>query len=243
MKILSKDIYSRDNYWEKDDYIKNKKTNFPKKTYTYIVYKNHTCLDEYEREYWKFIERWIIETRAKESAFDLSRKINALSSGISTISDYYNLCEILTTLIQYEFNNKAFINFIRHFPALNHYIDKNNYKVSAEPHSIRFHIWKDDINLVMHFNDNYLIDFFSYDNDQECVNDKLIYSMKGEFSSSSNLKKSHKISRLLSIILDHQKDNIKEYVFTISSKLNSQIKSDHINDDKLNIIHYPFLHE
>ena len=238
MKIVSKAIYTLEYALNKDDYIKNKSLDRPKETY--IVYKNHTCLDEYESAYWKFIEQWIIETKAKENILDLSRRINTLSPGISTISDYYNLCEIIENLTQYNFTNKTFVNFIRHFPALNHYIDKKNYKISAELNSIRFHIWKNDVNLVIHFNDNYLIDFFSYDNDQDCINDKLIYSLKGEFSSSSNLKKAHKISRLLSIILENQKDNMKKYVFPTHFDFSNQIKSDQINDHKLNIINSPF---
>jgi hypothetical protein len=77
MKILSKDIYTLEYALNKDDYIKNKSLDRPKETY--IVYKNHTCLDEYESAYWKFIEQWIIETKAKENILDLSRRINTLS--------------------------------------------------------------------------------------------------------------------------------------------------------------------
>ena len=236
MKILSKDINEVGYYLDKDDYIRNIKI----LNENYIVYKKTSCLDEYESEYWKFIERWIIETKAKKNISDLLSRIESLSDGIDTLSDYYNLCHIIKTLSNYDFNNKTFINFIRHFPALNHYIDNSNYKISAEQSSIRFHIWKNDVNLVMNFKDNYLIDFFSYDYDQDCINDKLIYSLKGEFSSSSNLKKSHKISRLLSIILENQKDNMKKYVFPTHFDFSNQIKSDQINDHKLNIINSPF---
>lgn len=172
----------------------------------YIINKKRTCVDEYNSEYWRFIENWIIQTKAKENLFNLLDKLESLE-GISTMSDYYNLCEIIKNLKEYEINKKSFINFIRHFPALNLYIHHKNYNISAENTSIRFHMWKDDINLVLHFKDDYLIDFFSYDNDESCLKDKLVYSMKGEFSSSSNLKKSHKISRLLAVMLG---DSIEE---------------------------------
>lgn len=239
MKILSKDINTVGHYLESDEYIKNIKI----LNENYIVYRNSSCLDEYKSEYWKFIEKWIIETKAKKNISDLLSQIECLSDGIDTLSDYYNLCQIINTLSNYEFNNKTFINFIRHFPALNHYIENSNYKISAELNSIRFHIWKNDVNLVMHFNDNYLIDFFSYDNDQDCIGDKLIYSLKGELSSSSNLKKSHKISRLLSIILENPKDKSLHYVVYPNQKFDNSIKSDHINEKILKINKSSFLYE
>jgi hypothetical protein len=239
MKILSKDINAVGYYLDKDDYIRNIKI----LNENYIVYKKTSCLDEYESEYWKFIERWIIETKAKKNISDLLSRIESLSDGIDTLSDYYNLCHIIKTLSNYDFNNKTFINFIRHFPALNHYIDNSNYKISAEQSSIRFHIWKNDVNLVMNFKDNYLIDFFSYDNDQDCINDKLIYSLKGELSSSSNLKKSHKISRLLSIILENHKDKSRNYAVHHHQSLNDSIKLDPVNERKLKINKSLFLYE
>lgn len=152
------------------------------------------------KPYWGVIESCIISSKANFNLENLYQVIFDKHEGISCLTDYCNLYEVLEELKKYEFSNKTFINFVRHFPILDDYIESKNYHISAETNSIRFHIWKNNINLVINFNSNYLIDFFSYDNDERAVNDKLIYSMKGTFSSSSDLRKSYKIERLLSIL-------------------------------------------
>ncbi|HAV4458078.1 TPA: hypothetical protein R7Q74_002656 [Acinetobacter baumannii] len=175
-----------------------------------------------KQAYWEKIERCIIQSRARVDLHILYHEIFEKNKGVSGLSDYCNLFEVLEALKLYNFSNKAFINFIRHFPILDEYIDHRNYNISAEEDSIRFHIWKNNINLVINFNNNYLIDFFSYDNDPDTVNDKLIYSMKGTFSSSSNLKKSYKIERLLSVLGDVRQDHdIKSISYNI------YVESDH----------------
>lgn len=168
-----------------------------------------------KQAYWETIERCIVQSRANINLQSLYSEIFGRKEGISSLSDYCNLFDVLENLKLYDFSNKAFINFIRHFPILDEYINHKNYHVSAEFDSIRFHIWKNNINLVINFNSNYLIDFFSYDND-DAVNDKLIYSMKGTFSSSSNIKKSYKIERLLSVLGETKQENmVKEISYNI----------------------------
>lgn len=183
------------------DFVKN--SDFSSKThdYTYFTFAKPSVYDEYHSHYWQFLEKWIIETQAKKNINDLLNRLEDLNEDLQYLSDYYYLCEILNQLKGYDFSNKTFINFIRHFPALNCYLHHQNYKVFVESDSIVFHIWVDEINLILNFNNDYLINFYSYDDDKESINDKLVYSLKGNFSSSSNLRKSHKIERLLSVLM------------------------------------------
>ncbi|QNX72851.1 hypothetical protein [Acinetobacter seifertii] len=195
-------------------FIKNDDALNVREKLSFFSTSHSTVYNEYHKLYWQFIEKWIVDTKAKKNIDDLRVKLNELDDNIHVLSDYYNLCNVIDVLNNYQFSNKAFINFIRHFPALNCYVDHNNYKITAKMNSIRFHIWRDDINLIMDFNDDYLVNFYSYDNDVEDVNSKLVYSLKGNFSSSSNLKKSYKIERLLSILLNGN-SHIREFSYDV----------------------------
>lgn len=187
------------------------------KMYPYNRIKN-------KKPYWDTIEYCIVQSRANLNLKLLSHEIFEKNEGIAALEDYCNLFEVLEDLKSYDISNRTFINFVRHFPFLDDYIDHKNYHVSAELNSIRFHIWKNNINLVINFNSNYLIDFFSYDNDKSVENDKLIYSMKGTFSSSSNLRKSYKIERLLSILGDDNKSYTGTFILYTDDSEKSNIK-------------------
>ncbi len=173
---------------------------------------NYSCYYFYsentKHEYWSIIENWIIETKAKKDYKDFFEKNfnnpKILKSKIPSV---------LQKLNNEEVDKKSFINFIRHFPILDNYIEDRNYNISVINNIIRLHIWHYKINLILHFRNDFLIDFYSYDQDPDDHKDNLVYSMKGCFSSSSSLNKSYKIERLLSIfdkkIQDRKKYDLK----------------------------------
>ncbi|MDR0067803.1 hypothetical protein RFX60_11010 [Acinetobacter sp. 11520] len=201
-------------YQEPDEYYELEELSHSKKTFirqrsdvvsksnrhqnlTYLV-DNKSCKEIYNnnlnQSYWLLIEEWIKETKAKKDYNDFVEK-------------YFNKPEImrssiisvLSQLRGHQVHNKSFINFIRHFPALDPYIVSKNYHISVLNNFIRFHLWHKNLNLVLHFKSDFLVDFYSYDKDDESLKDHLVYSMKGSFSSSSSLRKSYKIERLLAL--------------------------------------------
>lgn len=180
--------------------VDNKLTTVDTVSEAYLFYNAYSCNKSYEKNYWKRIENYIVRSRARINIEELYAEVFNGNEGIATLDDYCNLYEILVSLKGYDFSSNTLINFIRHFPVLDDYICYKNYDVSADSDSIRFHLWKNNINLIINFNSNYLVDFYSYDNDSDTANDKLIYSMKGTFSSSSDLNKSYKVERLLAIL-------------------------------------------
>lgn len=173
----------------------------------------------YDKAYWNIIEKSIWEKKGKINTEDLLELIFGRNDGVSNLEDLFNLYNILEDLKQYKVSDKAFVNFIRHFCVLEEYLEHNNYRITGEINFIRFHLWKNNIHLVIYFKKDFLIDFFSYDEDKN-NKDKLIYSMKGSFSSSSDLKKSYKIERLLSILDGGLDETKKMNNFSFISKIN-----------------------
>lgn len=177
-----------------------------------VHYFNYSCYYFYsentKHEYWSIIERWIIETKAKKDYRDFYeqnfKNPKIQKSKIPSVLQKFNNEEV---------DNKSFINFIRHFPVLDSYLEDKNYNISTINNIIRLHIWHFKTNLILHFRNDFLIDFYSYDQDPDDHKDHLVYSMKGCFSSSSSLNKSYKIERLLSIfdkkIQDRNKYDLK----------------------------------
>lgn len=155
---------------------------------------NHLYEHNLNNSYWLVIETWIKETKAKENYNNFIEKYcNDPRIRGSKIPN------ILSQLRGEVINSKSFVNFIRHFPVLDQYISARNYHISVLNNSIRLHIWHRKTNLVLQFNSDFLIDFYSYDKDDKDYRDHLVYSMKGSFSSSSSLRKSYKIERLLAL--------------------------------------------
>lgn len=147
-----------------------------------------------KNDYWIIIKSWIFETKAKEDHKDfLQRYKNDPKFNNS------KLMNIINKLNNEQIDKKSFINFVRHFPVLEDYIDDKNYNISSIDGVLRLHLWHHGLNLVLHFKSDFLIDFYSYDKNSEDYKDHLVYSMKGSFSSSSSLDKSYKIEILLSI--------------------------------------------
>lgn len=197
---------------------------------------NYSCYYFYsentQHEYWSIIESWIIETKAKKDYRDFFEKNfnnpKILKSKIPSV---------LQKLNNEEVDKKSFINFIRHFPILDNYIEDRNYNISIINNIIRLHIWHHNINLVLHFRNDFLIDFYSYDQDPDDHKDHLVYSMKGCFSSSSSLNKSYKIERLLSIfdkkIQDRKKYDLKSFEKFVDvekqNKINILNEENHMN--------------
>jgi len=175
--------------------------------YSFYFCIEKSCKNFYEnnsnQSYWLIIESWIKETKAKKDYKNF-------------VQCYFNdpkirrskIPTLLANLNGQEVDNKSFVNFIRHFPVLDQYILDQNFHISVLNNFIRLHIWHKKTNLVLHFKSDFLIDFYSYDKDENDHNDHLVYSMKGSFSSSSSLRKSYKIERLLALFdREHERYN------------------------------------
>ncbi|MHA3104145.1 hypothetical protein [Acinetobacter sp. ANC 3791] len=160
--------------------------------------KDFSYVSEYndDNKLWVAIESWIINTKACEN-------ISSLISYLNNIEDLsleiYCLIEFLNEISNLSFSNKSFINFIRYYPVIRNYLFEGYYTIMALDNLIRLEISIENINLVLHFNENFLADFYSSDNEEKTPRERLIYSMNGSFSSSSTLRKSYKIERLLSM--------------------------------------------
>jgi hypothetical protein len=238
-----------DEYYELEDLSHSKKTFIRQRSDVILTSNGHaslkyfvdskSCKEIYHnnlnQSYWFLIEEWIKETKAKKDYNDFVEK-------------YFNKPEIrqssivsvLSQLRGSQFNNKSFINFIRHFPALDPYILNKNYHISVLNDFIRLHLWHKNLNLVLHFKSDFLVDFYSYDKDDESHKDHLVYSMKGSFSSSSSLKRSYKIERLLALF-DREKENENKSMWVVWGNFNARSEVDSIEDRKYKQNHYPSL--
>lgn len=154
---------------------------------------------------WKNIENWIVSTKAKESIDGLLRYIEP---NIGTNIDLKRLSDFLNSNLHLNFSHKSFVNFIRYYPVLNGYLFDGFYNFDVINNVIRLQISIDNLNLILHFNENFIIDYYSSDDDIKMEKERLIFSMNGSFSSSSTLRKSYKIERLLSV-LDKKKLNLE----------------------------------
>lgn len=145
-----------------------------------------------EKELWNVIENWV---KSENNKRDIRALNDLLLVTNEKLSGY-----IIKELISQENNFKiaSFINLVRYYPILIKYISKDNYNVSILDEIIRLRIFRKNVNLILHFRSDFLIDFYSYDNDVD-KDEKLVYTMKGTFSSSSKIRKSYKIERLLSL--------------------------------------------
>ncbi|WP_336931181.1 hypothetical protein [Acinetobacter tandoii] len=146
---------------------------------------------------WKEIERWITSAQVKFGYQSIKRQLDLLESSFGC--DELKILNLLNKLDECNFSNKSFINFLRYIPVLKDYIFYDNFYISSLDNVIMLHLWNGEINLVLHFREDFIIDYYSYDNDRTLENESLVYTMKGTFSSSSNLKKSYKIERLLAL--------------------------------------------
>lgn len=83
---------------------------------------------------------------------------------------------------------------------LRDYLLDEHYSFTVINNLLRLHLWVDNLNLVLHFREDFILDFYSYDDDEKLPKERLIYNMSGTFSSSSTFRKSYKIERLMSIL-------------------------------------------
>ena len=155
---------------------------------------------------WKEIEKWIVGTHGRGGYQSILEKLKSLSFDSNV--DGVKILKLLEKLDEYDFSNKSFINFLRYIPVLKDYIFFDNFHVSSIDNVIRLHLWSGDINLILHFREDFIIDYYSYDNDRTLEKETLVYTMRGTFSSSSNLKKSYKIERLLALFDRWEDENV-----------------------------------
>ena len=154
---------------------------------------------------WKSIEAWIVKSKAKQS-------VEELYQYLERYKDDFQIDKTLKLLNDFKklsFSNKSFINFIRYYPVLGDYLIDNHFSFATINNLLRLHIWSNNINLILHFREDYILDFYSYDNDEKLPKERLIYNLSGTFSSSSTFRKSYKIERLLSM-LDKEMDQFNE---------------------------------
>ncbi|MDI9721264.1 hypothetical protein QM294_10720 [Acinetobacter junii] len=157
-------------------------------------------IDVYRKDFvWSKVELWIVQTKAKGSLIELAEYMNKLAIyeddyRIKEFLDFINNLKIL------EFSQKSFINFLRYYPVLRDYLLDEHYSFTVINNLLRLHLWVDNLNLVLHFREDFILDFYSYDDDEKLPKERLIYNMSGTFSSSSTFRKSYKIERLMSIL-------------------------------------------
>lgn len=157
-------------------------------------------IDVYRKDFvWSKVELWIVQTKAKGNLIELVEYMDNLANyeddyRIKEFLDFINNLKIL------EFSQKSFINFLRYYPVLRDYLLDNHYSFIVINNLLRLHLWVDSLNLVLHFREDFILDFYSYDDDEKLPKERLIYNMSGTFSSSSTFRKSYKIERLMSIL-------------------------------------------
>ncbi|WP_151834534.1 hypothetical protein [Acinetobacter junii] len=157
-------------------------------------------IDVYRKDFvWSKVELWIVQTKAKGSLIELAEYMDKLAIyeddyRIKEFLDFINNLKIL------EFSQKSFINFLRYYPVLRDYLLDEHYSFTVINNLLRLHLWVDNLNLVLHFREDFILDFYSYDDDEKLPKERLIYNMSGTFSSSSTFRKSYKIERLMSIL-------------------------------------------
>lgn len=154
---------------------------------------------------WKRIEAWIVKSKAKQSVEELCQYLEQYKDDFQIDKTL----KLLDDLKKLSFSNKSFINFIRYYPVLGDYLVDNHFSFATINNLLRLHIWSNSINLILHFREDYILDFYSYDNDEKLPKERLIYNLSGTFSSSSTFRKSYKIERLLSI-LDKEMDEFDD---------------------------------
>lgn len=154
---------------------------------------------------WKKIEAWIIKNKAQKNIEDLCHYLAQFEDDFKIDKTL----KLLSDLSRLSFSNKSFINFIRYYPVLGDYLVDNHFSFSTINNLLRLHIWSNSINLILHFREDYILDFYSYDNDEKMPKERLIYNLSGTFSSSSTFRKSYKIERLLSM-LDKEMDKFED---------------------------------
>ena len=187
---------------KRHEYLVSRSTSKTEKNPSYTFEKRSYFHHSYSGGFWAKIEHHIFENNGEISAKSLLYSVTGQDSGEfdCILSDYFNLSQVLNKLQITKPESNSLINFIRHFPILDDYLNQDNYELSVDDNYIRLNLWKNDINLVIYFQSDYLISFYSYDKGENCEKDSLIYSMKGTFSSSSDIKKSYKIERLLAVL-------------------------------------------
>lgn len=169
------------------------------------LYQKSTSIYE-EQILWEIIESWIREN-------SVQKDINILYLSLMENENLANY--IVEDLVKETgtFKISSFINFIRYYPILVKYVSKDNYDVSIVNEIIRLKISNKNLHLVLHFRSDFLVEFYSYDNDFS-DEESLVYSMQGSFSSSSKISKSYKIERLLALF-DRCNDEFSNF-YTLS---------------------------
>lgn len=143
--------------------------------------------------------QWLLEKKNDSDFICFLKSKNESNNKLDFLVSFFN---------RYEFSNvseRSFMNFLRHLPYLVRYFLACDYDVFPFSDMIKLKFNGQDVVLVLTFKNDFTMDFFSYDNDVDAEKDKLVYSVKGTFSSSSKLKKSYKIKRLMSL-LDTKKE-------------------------------------
>lgn len=153
--------------------------------------------------------------------YDLNKHVLKLSS------NFKNLIEQLK-LIDSACSYKSFINFIRHYPILN-IINTNVNTLCYYVKDELFHIKMSDgkSTSTITFKDDLLMNYSICWNGDNSVD-------TGTFSSSSDLNKSYKISRLFNLFLDNPFCGTNEISRSQLKHcfLNGQFKDDHFNSFK-----------
>lgn len=193
------------------------------------IYEHKLCINSP----WSEIENWIVSSLGNE---DISFLLSILEQSKDISKEHRKAFSILNELINYNFLNNSFINFVRYLPIIVEYITSDNYNIASVNNIIRLHLWNDSIHLVLNFREDFIIDYFSYDNEEASFKEKLTYSMKGTFSSSSTLRKSYKLERLMSIFDRHhcpEHSILQPYVFYKNGKKRELKVSSHDIDKRV----------
>ena len=164
-------------------------------TKEYLIVKNHSPLSDNifhveEKVNLQSILSNMSEVNASETLISIFEKINT-----------ENKCINLNFDIDKKLNKYSFLNFIRYVNFLYPYFScrRMDVEINNEMIKLRLHTKYENATLGMLFKSDGTIDFTSLDKDKLKANEKLMYVLKGNFSSSNLYSGSHKIRRLLAI--------------------------------------------
>lgn len=187
-----------------------------------------------ESNIWSEIEEWITTTQGKEDYRNFFEVFCQHSSSYE--KDRGIIFSILRNLEEINFSNTSFINFLRYLPVIKDYLLPEKFNITANDQILRLQFNIYQTYLVLHFREDFIVDYFSYDKDID-ENEQLVYSMKGSFCSSNLLKKSYKIERLLSMFDKREFSKPNNSVF-VHWEYSENLKLDSVSssDNKLKCI-------